>query len=155
MAIIFYSNTGIHLVFILIVRYLLFKSRELCVRRIRNITSTNEQSDFCGCIFAVSFIREPFFQENVISAVQTGFIQWYSLTKKINYYRGTPTPNFGKYFHDYQPSSRRTLESILKELGYYHFSNMNLTTIEAYFSRCDVEKSKQLSQISDLSVSGR
>ena len=79
-------------------RYLLSKSRELCTLKIKGRILTNDECDFCGCVFAISFIRETYFQKRLLQAIHTGFIEWYSLTCQVNCYRGIRSANLHQYY---------------------------------------------------------
>ena len=52
---------------------LLAKSRDLCFRKMKSRIATNEECSFCGCTFAVSFIRETEFQRPTLEAICDGF----------------------------------------------------------------------------------
>ncbi len=75
---------------------LLAKSRDLCFRKMKSRIATNEECSFCGCTFAVSFIRETEFQRPTLEAICDGFVQWYNITSQINVYRGIHASNFRK-----------------------------------------------------------
>lgn len=78
-------------------RYLLSKSRDLCYRKMKSRVSTTEEYDFCGCTFAISFIRESCFQKPVLDAIHAGFKEWYSITSQVNGFRGIHASNLQKF----------------------------------------------------------
>lgn len=98
--------------------------------------TTREECDFCGCVFALSFIREPYFQEPVLKSIQTGFSQWYTITAQINAFRGIRNSNFQKYVFR-GVLMNRTMLVILREIGLLNFNNPSLTTLDLYFARCN------------------
>lgn len=95
----------------------------------------SEERDFCGCVFAISFIREPHFQTHFVNSIQAGFVQWYTVTNQVNSYRGVHHSNLQKYQFN-QTLMKRTMEVILKEVGLFNFKNPTLTSLEMYFARC-------------------
>ena len=60
--------------------------------------ATNEECNFCGCTFAVSFIREAEFQKPTLDAICEGFTEWCNITSQINVYRGIHNAQFHKWF---------------------------------------------------------
>lgn len=113
--------------------------------------STSEERDFCGCTFAISFIRESCFQKPVLDAIHAGFKEWYSITSQVNGFRGIHASNLHKLFFK-KSVICRTLKVILREVGLMNFDDPAIPSLEAYFKRCSSQK---ITHFTGFSMSGR
>ena len=87
---------------VVMISRLLRKSRDLCTHKMKNRISTSEECDFCGCTFALSFLRESVFQKPLLAAIHRGFIEWYHVTCQINSYRGIHNTRLHRFVHSFE-----------------------------------------------------
>lgn len=58
---------------------------------------TEEELEFCGCIYTLSFLREQRLQKAILQAIHQGFPEWLEFISQLNGYRGLPSFSFSGY----------------------------------------------------------
>ncbi|KAM7454344.1 hypothetical protein BLSTO_04900 [Blastocystis sp. subtype 1] len=131
-------------------RDLLAKSRDLCFQKMKSRIATNEECNFCGCTFAVSFIREAEFQKPTLDAICEGFTEWCNITSQINVYRGIHNAQFHK-----------SVKLIVREIAVSMFGVFSCDTLDSYFQLCREDDMRSPTQsvkvqrkVADMSFSG-
>ena len=58
--------------------------------------AVEEDIQFCGCVYVLTFLREKRFQQSLLKAIENGFSEWFQTLLRLTQYRGIPPKEFKK-----------------------------------------------------------
>ena len=56
--------------------------------------AVEEDIQFCGCVYVLTFLREKKFQQPLLKAIETGFSEWFQTLLRLTQYRGISSKEF-------------------------------------------------------------
>ena len=116
------------------------KSRGICVDIMKSRSMTvEEDNQFCGCVYVLTFLREKRFQLPLLKAIENGFSEWLQTMPRLTPHRGIPSKEFKKYVTivSRRCNENRSLLLLLNEMGRMNFGDSSLTSIQSYFVKSE------------------